>query len=96
MGGLLHRLRLLRRSGQPLRLRCTFQGWWCNEEKERLLADLQGENDIKKRKAIIDRIQNVFYEDVGSVKLGDYFTLDRRAASSGATSAPRRGHVLLE
>ena len=22
-------------------LRCTFNGWWCNEEKERLLADLQ-------------------------------------------------------
>ena len=22
-------------------LRCTFQGWWCNEEKERLLAELQ-------------------------------------------------------
>jgi protein SCO1/2 len=54
-------------------LRCTFAGWWCNEEKERLLGELQGENDLRKRKAIIDRIQTVFYDDVGSVKLGDYF-----------------------
>lgn len=57
-------------------LRCTFQGWWCPEEKERLLADLRVETDIRKRKAIVDRIQTLFYEDVGSVKLGDYFTLD--------------------
>jgi peptide/nickel transport system substrate-binding protein len=72
-------------------LRCTFSGWWCNEEKERLLAELQGENDVKKRKAIIDRIQTVFYEDVGSVKLGDYFTLDvaRRDLRGDFRTAPR-------
>src|SRR5258705_164929 len=57
-------------------LRCTFNGWWCNEEKERLLAELQGDSDLKKRKAVIDRIPTVFYEDVGSVKISDYFTLD--------------------
>jgi peptide/nickel transport system substrate-binding protein len=72
-------------------LRCTFNGWWCNEEKERLLTELQGENDLKKRKAIIDRIQTVFYEDVGSVKLGDYFTLDvaRRELRGDFRTAPR-------
>jgi peptide/nickel transport system substrate-binding protein len=72
-------------------LRCTFQGWWCNEEKERLLAELQLEADAKKRKAIIDRIQAVFYEDVGSVKLGDYFTLDvaRRELRGDFRTAPR-------
>jgi peptide/nickel transport system substrate-binding protein len=72
-------------------LRCTFQGWWCNEEKERLLAELQVESDVKKRKAIIDRIQTVFYEDVGSVKLGDYFTLDvaRRDLRGEFRTAPR-------
>ena len=72
-------------------LRCTFQGWWCNEEKERLLAELQVETDVKKRKAIIDRIQTVFYEDVGQVKLGDYFTLDvaRRDLRGEFRTAPR-------
>jgi peptide/nickel transport system substrate-binding protein len=57
-------------------LRCTFGGWWCHEDKERLLAELQLETDPKKRKAIVDRMQALFYEDVGAVKLGDYFTLD--------------------
>ena len=72
-------------------LRCTFNGWWCNEEKERLLAELQVEIDVKKRKAIIDRIQAVFYEDVGQVKLGDYFTLDvaRRDLRGEFRTAPR-------
>jgi ABC-type transport system substrate-binding protein len=71
-------------------LRCTFQGWWCNEEKERLLGRAQVETDVKKRKAIIDRIQTVFYEDVGQVKLGDYFTLDvARRDLRGEGSAPR-------
>ena len=72
-------------------LRCTFNGWWCNEEKEKLLADLRLESDVKKRKAIVDRIQAVFYEDVGSVKLGDYFTLDvaRRDLRGDFRTAPR-------
>ena len=71
--------------------RCTFQGWWCNEEKERLLGELQIEMDVKKRKAIVDRLQTVFYEEVGSVKLGDYFTLDvaRRDLRGEFRSAPR-------
>ena len=72
-------------------LRCTFNGWWCNEEKERLLADLRQESDLKKRKAIVDRVQAVFYDDVGHVKLGDYFTLDvaRRELRGDFRTAPR-------
>jgi len=30
----------------------------------------------KKRKALIDRVQTIFYEDVGRIKFGDYFALD--------------------
>jgi len=72
-------------------LRCTFAGWWCHEEKERLMADLRIENDPKKRKAIIDRLQAIFYDDVGSVKLADYFTLDvaRRELRGPFRAAPR-------
>jgi len=57
-------------------LQCNWPGGWCNEEKERLLAELARETDVKKRRALIDRIQVVFYEDVGRIKLGDYFSLD--------------------
>jgi peptide/nickel transport system substrate-binding protein len=72
-------------------LRCTFSGWWCNEEKERLLADLRQESDVKKRKAIVERMQAIYYDDVGSVKLGDYFTLDaaRRELRGEFRTAPR-------
>ena len=56
--------------------RCNWGGSWCNEEKEQLLAELARESDVKKRKALVERMQVIFYEDVGRVKLGDYFTLD--------------------
>jgi peptide/nickel transport system substrate-binding protein len=56
-------------------LQCNWPGWWCHEEKERLLAELIRESDPKKRRAIIERIQAVFYEDVGRIKMGDFFTM---------------------
>ncbi|HEV8472967.1 MAG TPA: ABC transporter substrate-binding protein [Methylomirabilota bacterium] len=72
-------------------LRCTFWGAWCNEEKERLLGELRSESDPKKRKAIVERLQAIFYEDVGHVKIGDYFTLDaaRRELRGDFRTAPR-------
>jgi peptide/nickel transport system substrate-binding protein len=56
-------------------LQCNWPGWWCHEEKERLLAEMVREGDPRKRRAIIERIQAVFYEDVGRIKMGDFFTL---------------------
>ncbi len=55
-------------------IQCNWPGWWCNEEKERILAEMLRETDPMKRKAQIERIQAIFYDDVGRVKLGDYFT----------------------
>ena len=57
-------------------LQCNFPGWWCLAEKERLLGELARETDLRKRKAIIDRVQVLFYEDVGRIKFGDLFALD--------------------
>jgi peptide/nickel transport system substrate-binding protein len=56
-------------------LQCNWPGWWCHEEKERLLAELIRESDTRKRRALVERLQAVFYEDVGRVKMGDLFTL---------------------
>src|SRR5712692_8315290 len=56
-------------------LQCSSFSGWCLEEKERLLGELARETDLRKRKAIIDRIQVIFYEDVGQIKFGDLFTL---------------------
>lgn len=57
-------------------LQCNWPGWWCHEEKERLVGEMMRETDPKKRKAMIERVQAIFYEDVGRIKLGDYFPLD--------------------
>ena len=55
-------------------VQCNWPGWWCHEEKERILAEMLRETDPKKRKAQIERLQAIFYEDVGRMKFGDYFT----------------------
>ena len=57
-------------------LQCNWPGWWCAEEKDKLMADLARETDPRKRRAIIERVQAIFYEDVGRIKFGDYFQLD--------------------
>jgi peptide/nickel transport system substrate-binding protein len=57
-------------------LQCNWPGWWCHEEKDRLMADLARESDPKKRRAIIERVQTILYEDVGRIKFGDQFSLD--------------------
>jgi peptide/nickel transport system substrate-binding protein len=57
-------------------IQCNWPGWWCHEEKEKLLSEMVREVDPKKRRVLIDRIQAVFYEDVGRIKFGDFFSLD--------------------
>ena len=57
-------------------LKCDWPGWWCQEEKDRLYGELVRESDTAKRKALIDRIQAIFYDDVGRIKFGDSFSLD--------------------
>jgi peptide/nickel transport system substrate-binding protein len=59
---------------QPL-LQCGGQAGWCLEEKDRLIGELIRETDLRKRKALIDRIQILFYEDVGRIKFGDLLSL---------------------
>jgi peptide/nickel transport system substrate-binding protein len=70
-------------------LQCGWPGAWCLEEKERLMQDLAREADAKKRKALIDRIQASFHDDVGRIKFGDYFLLDvTRKEVRGFRSTP--------
>ena len=54
---------------------CNWPGWWCAEEKEKLMEALARESDPRKRKAIWEKIQQIFYEDVGRIKFGDEFGL---------------------
>jgi peptide/nickel transport system substrate-binding protein len=55
---------------------CGWPGWWCQEDKERWLDSLARESEPRKRKAMLEKVQAIFYEDVGRIKFGDYFSLD--------------------
>ena len=55
---------------------CEWPGWWCSDEKERAMEALTKESDPKKRRQHMERVQQVFYEEVGRIKFGDYFSLD--------------------
>ena len=57
-------------------VQCGWPGWWCQEDKERAMEALARETDQKKRKVHWERVQQIFHEDVGRIKFGDYFSLD--------------------
>ena len=57
---------------------CDWPGWWCNPEKEALLQQMQRELDPKKKYALWEKVQTIFYADAARIKIGDYFRLDAR------------------
>ena len=57
---------------------CEWPGWWCTPEKDQLLQAMGRELDQKKRQALAERLQTVFYADAARIKFGDYFRLDAR------------------
>jgi peptide/nickel transport system substrate-binding protein len=50
-------------------------GWFANPEMDRYLEAMNASANPKDRKAAFDNVQRVFYEQVTSIKLGDYFSL---------------------
>ncbi len=57
---------------------CDWPGWWCSQEKDDLLRQMQREADPKKRLALWEKVQTIFYADAARLKIGDYFRLDAR------------------
>jgi len=68
---------------------CEWPGWWCNAEKDQLLLAMSREPDAKKRAAIWEKVQTIFYADAARIRLGDYFRLDaRRKEVQGFENGP--------
>jgi peptide/nickel transport system substrate-binding protein len=68
---------------------CDWPGWWCTPDKDQLVQALSRESDVKKRQAIIEKLQTAFYADAARIKVGDYFRLDaRRKDVQGYESGP--------
>ena len=57
---------------------CEWPGWWCNPEKDQLLQAMGRELDFKKRYALWEKVQTIFYTEAPRLKIGDYFRLDAR------------------
>ena len=57
---------------------CEWPGWWCSPEKEALLQAMGRELDFKKRYALWEKVQTIFYTEAPRLRIGDYFRLDAR------------------
>jgi peptide/nickel transport system substrate-binding protein len=62
-------------------LTASAAGWWEDDEKDQLLADLQSEADYDTRFAIWEQVQARFYEDVPRLKIGNSLRILVRAAN---------------
>ena len=68
---------------------CNWPGWWCHEDKEKWRDALVRDGEPRRRRAMWDKVQAIFYEDVGRIKFGDYFALDAtRKEMKGFESTP--------
>ena len=73
-------------------VQCNWPGWWCLDDKEQWLDSVSRETDPRKRKAMWDKVQTLFYEDVGRIKLGDWFGLQvYRKDVRGYTTSNEQG-----
>jgi peptide/nickel transport system substrate-binding protein len=68
---------------------CDWPGWWCTPEKDQLLQAMNREPDFKKRHALWEKVQTMFYAEAPRLKIGDYFRLDaRRKDVAGYEAGP--------
>lgn len=56
-------------------LSSKYDGWWENPKLEKLMDSLDTESEFKKRYATLVEIQKLFYDDVPTIKVGDYANL---------------------
>lgn len=54
-------------------LSSTWEGWWDNPEKEKLVDEMLQAKNFEKAFEIWKDIQRLYYEDVPLVKIGDFF-----------------------
>ncbi|TVR70789.1 MAG: hypothetical protein EA415_12485, partial [Sphaerobacteraceae bacterium] len=58
----------------------TWPGWWDTERKVDLAAQLRQETDFDARYALFEELQEVFYEEVPVIKLGDIYQIYARSS----------------
>jgi peptide/nickel transport system substrate-binding protein len=76
-----------------------WPGWWESEEKEAALQAVMEETDQDAREELWDDFQQVFYDEVPVIKVGDFFalTIYRSELQNGLVAQePRFWNVWLE
>ncbi|NLT95685.1 MAG: ABC transporter substrate-binding protein [Clostridia bacterium] len=53
----------------------SYAGWWESPKLLELMEELGREGDFEKRYSLMEEIQRLFYEEVPTVKVGDYANL---------------------
>jgi len=53
-----------------------YPGWWATPEITALRAEFTGTADLTQRKAVWDKIQELYYEQVPAIKVGDAYSFD--------------------
>lgn len=64
-------------------------GWWTNPKRDELVKQIAGEMDPAKAVQTWAELQKLYYEEVPSTKVGDYFSL--RAARKNVKNVPTMG-----
>jgi peptide/nickel transport system substrate-binding protein len=81
-------------------LSCSWPGWTCDEEIQKLNQELARETDYKKRYVIWTEMHRLFYEKVPSIRYGDLHGLRATRKSvkgfNDKTERPRFYNVWLE
>ncbi len=63
-------------TAQDVFLSARWPGWWTNDKKETVLQQFTQGVGPDKRKAAWSQIQDLFYQDVPVIRLGDYYLLN--------------------
>src|SRR5690606_32489717 len=61
-------------------INASSAGWWDDAEKEALLAAILAEPEFEKQKALWDEVQELFWDGVPMIKVGDYHRLGAHRA----------------
>jgi peptide/nickel transport system substrate-binding protein len=60
---------------QPTYWDTASPGWWVNPRKDSLMQQLSTESDEMKRLNLVSQLQQLWYDDVPALKIGDMFAL---------------------
>jgi peptide/nickel transport system substrate-binding protein len=69
-------------------LNADYPGWWTSPEITALRKDLANTVGLAERKAVWDKIQTLFYEQVPAIKVGDAFAFDLMSPKLKGMSRP--------